>query len=176
MSGRSGEAVGGVRRGMGVMARKLLDLEEMEKRGKEVRGREREEFEALKVYNKELTELLDVERKGQQELEEEHKRVAGELESSVPLKRLLALQEELKHSKRMHGQVVKKYTGLEASYQEKVQHLREEQEVLLTVREEITRVNSDLSSDDKKRKQEGRARLRTLSQHRERGDGGDGDA
>lgn len=57
-----------------------------------------------------------------------------------------------------------------------VQHLREEQEVLLTVREEITRVNSDLSSDDKKRKQEGRARLRTLSQHRERGDGGDGDA
>jgi len=44
---RGGEAVGNVRRGMGVMARKLLELEEMEKRGREIMGRERAGEQAL---------------------------------------------------------------------------------------------------------------------------------
>ena len=42
-----GEAVGNVRRGMGVVARKLLELEEMKKQGREIMGRERAGEQAL---------------------------------------------------------------------------------------------------------------------------------
>ena len=112
-----------------------------------------------------------------EELEERHNRAAGELEGSVPLKRLQAMQEELKHSKRMHLEVVGKYSGLEEQFRAKEADLNSEREILIVVREEVHRTNAEL--EEERREKEGikkeNVRLRTLSEQLEgRGSVGDG--
>jgi chromosome segregation ATPase len=172
INARGGDAIGNVRRGMGVMARKVLELEEYSTNSKELRGKEREEFNNLKEYNAQLVELLNSEKKAAAELEEAHNAAAARLEGSVPLKRLTAMQEELKHSKKMHMDVIKKYGTLEAQYLEKEKALESERSILNVVREEVHRTNAELEDERRAKKgvEEEVVRLRTLSEQLQSGD------
>jgi hypothetical protein len=164
-----GDLVGSVRRCMASMARKLSEMEEVERSMSMLRESEKSEFVRLKEYSEKLLELLNREKANSRELEQRATALAAECLESVPASRLAAVSDELRHAKQTLTDVTRRHAQLQSLHADAAKAVEENERVLAIVRDELHRTNATL--DDERHYKaalvDENSRLRTYSEAKE---------
>ena len=165
--GRGRELVGGVRRGMGILARRVKEMEMREGRDKAERSQKRDEVFQLKQMNLQLKANLKSANESNADLEDRSEGLAKEVLESVPHSKFESIKEDLLQEKKMHTAVLEKYAKLQTQYAEQKQGRDVDKEVIETVKAELDRTHDQLDE-----KISENVRLRAESEARSDGNGG----
>ena len=157
--GRGEELVGGVRRGMGVLARRVKEGELREVRDKRERELRRSELSQLREMNSQMQANLKSSNENNHLLEERSQALAAECLESVPQSRLSALNEDLLHEKKMHTELARKHAELQSKLAEIERGREFDMELIDTVKAELDRTHKQLEGERMEIK-----RLRTESE------------
>ena len=152
------------------MARRINEMEEVEKSFGLVRDTEKNEYIRMKEYSSKLVELLNLEKANARELEERSTSLAAECLDSVPVSRLNNVEEELRVTKANYSEINKRHYELQKTYNEYKLEKSHDESCLAVVREELHRTNAELNQErnEKGRVLEEHQKLRTYSEAREK--------
>jgi len=141
---RGGDAVRNVRRGMGVMARRVNELEEERVKMRVIASQKAEEHKRLKEHSQKIVSLFDLEKRKNRELDERQAALAKECLESVPSSKVQALSEELAQSKKAHANIEAEFSRLRQIYSEAQGAMQTQEELVEAVKKELARTHKQL--------------------------------
>lgn len=140
-----------VRRGMGLMARKIKKMEDQRSSARVLSEGRDEELNRAKESEEMFSKLLDEERAKVSMLEERSQALAAECLESVPHSRVSSLNEELVHSRKIYTDLASRHAELQQELAEKNSVHGADASALDAVRDELVRKSNQLDSERKER-------------------------